>query len=236
MRTTLFLLLFAALFACKTRKEAPPKTDSTNLIRLVTQGCRGYCPVFSIDFRSNGSATYEGTRFVEKIGKMDFQLTPEELTKLKAEVQKVNLWQYPENIESRIADAPYATLTAYDGGKSHPVSGSIDRPKPILELEIFLKDLAEAHGLKVKKGVNPDDPMLKLTAQVVVKLKPDINAGNWAGKFGEDIKVRLVRRVSTENNWLLAYNPTQFTEKQFIDLLKDIEGVLDATPAPKTGN
>ena len=236
MRTTLLFLLFAALFACKTRKEAPPTTDSNNLIRLATQGCRGFCPIYTLDYRNNGSATYEGSRFVEKVGKVDFQLTADELGKLKTRVQNVNLWQYPENIESRVADAPYATLTAFDGNKSHPVSGSIDRPKPIMELEMLLKDLAEAHGLQVKKGVNPDDPMLKLTAKVVVKLKPEINAGNWAGKFSDDIKVQLVRRVSTENNWLLAYNPKQFTEKEFIDLLKDIEGVLDATPAPKTGN
>ena len=234
MRTTLFLLLFAALLACKTRKETPAPTDSNNLISLATQGCRGFCPVYTLDFRTNGSVAYEGARNVEKMGKSEFQLTPDELVKLKAEVQKTNLWQYPENIESRIADAPYAKLTVFEGNKSHSVSGSIDRPKPILELEMLMKDLAEAHGLKVKKGFNPDDPTLKLTAQVVVKLKPEINAGNWVAKFGEDIKLKLVRRVSTENNWLLAYNPQQFTEKEIMDLLKNVDGVLDVTP--KTGN
>jgi hypothetical protein len=244
MRNTTLLLLFAALFACKTRKEAnasmtPMDTKGGNqLISLATQGCRGWCPIYVLDFYTDGKVKYEGTRFVEKMGKSEFQLTPDELSRLTAEVKKANLWQYPENIESRVADAPYARLTVYDGAKSHPVSGSIDRPKPILELENMLKDLAEAHAVQVKKGVNPDDPALKLTAQVVVKLKPDVNAGNWAAKFNDEIKLRLVRRVSTENNWLVGYNPDQFTEKAITDLLKDLEGVLDVVPAKnmKLGN
>ena len=244
MRNTTLLLLFAALFACKARKETAASTPSmdtkggSQLISLATQGCRGWCPIYVLDFHTNGKVKYEGTRFVEKAGKSEFQLTPDELSKLTTEVKKVNLWQYPENIESRVADAPYARLTVYDGAKSHPVSGSIDRPKPILELENMLKDLAEAHGVQVKKGVNPDDPALKLTAQVVVKLKPDVNAGNWVAKFNDEIKLRLVRRVSTENNWLVGYNPDQFTEKAITDLLKDLEGVLDVVPAKnmKLGN
>lgn len=235
MRTTLLFLLLAAFFACKTRKDAPP-TDNSNLIRLATQGCRGYCPEYTLEFRNNGSVTYEGIRNVEKMGKTEFQLTPEELRTLKAEVQKVNLWQYPEMIESGVADAPYATLTVYDGSKSHPVSGSIDRPKPIIDLEVRLKNLAEAHGLQVKRGFDPNDPILKLTAQIVVKLKPEVNAGNWIAKFDDGIKLRLIRRVATENNWLLAYNPDQFSETEIIDLLKSVDGVLDALPPKDVKN
>lgn len=229
MRYFLLLLLVAALLACKTRKENPP-AGATNLVRLATQGCRGFCPSYTLDFRNDGSVAYEGTRYTVKMGKAEFKLTPDELKKVQAKVKEVNLWQYPENIESRIADAPYATLTAFDGDKSHSVSGSIDRPAPILELEMLLKDLTEAHGIQVKKGFNPDDPSLQMTAQVIVKLKPDVNAGNWVGKFGEDIKLKLVRRVSSENNWLVAYSPKVHTEQEIIGLLKDVEGVIDVTP------
>lgn len=203
---------------------------ATPFISMSTQGCRGFCPIYTLDFRNNGSVTYEGTQFVEKTGKIEFQLTPEELKQLQAKVQQVNLWQYPEHIESRVADAPYVTLKAYDGQKVHAVSGSIDRPKPIMELEMYMKDLAETHGIVVKKGVNPNDPIKKLTAQIIVKLKPEINSGNWIGNFGAEIPLRLIRRVSSDNNWLVAYDPKQFTETEIIDLMKSMEGVLDAVP------
>ncbi len=203
---------------------------ATPFISLSTQGCRGFCPIYTLDFRSDGSVAYEGTQFVEKTGKMEFQLTPEELKQLQAEVQQVNLWQYPEHIESRVADAPYATLKAYDGQKVHAVSGSIDRPKPLMELEMSMKDLAETHGIVVKKGVNPNDPIKKLTAQIIVKLKPEINSGNWIETFGEEIQLRLIRRVSSDNNWLVAYDPIMFKENEIIEIMKNTEGVLDAVP------
>lgn len=229
MRYTFFLLLFAASFACKTRKETPPASP-VNFVRLATQGCRGFCPSYTLDFRTDGSVAYEGTRYTFKTGKAEFQITADELKKLQDKVKTVNMWQYPENIESRVADAPYATITVFEGGKSHPVSGSIDRPAPILELEMLMKDITEAHGIQVKKGFNPDDPSLHLTAQVIVKLKPDVNAGNWASKFGDDIKIQLVRRISSENNWLVAYSPKTHTEQEIIALLKEVEGVVDVTP------
>ncbi len=226
MRHILFLFLFAALFACKTRKEMPAPAVDDRLISLATQGCRGWCPMYVLDFHNSGKVAYEGIRFVEKTGKSEFQLTADELNSLKETVKKADLWQYPEQIESRIADAPYATLTVYNGDKTHPVSGSIDRPRPLLELENKLKDLAEAHGLQVKKGVNPNDPALKMTAMLIVKLKPDLNAGNWSKPLQDESLLRLVRRVSSENNWMIGYDPTQHTEQEMMDLLKSMEGVL----------
>ena len=227
MRHTLFLFLLAALFACKTRKEMPAAAPADDrLISLATQGCRGWCPTYVLDFYSSGKVQYEGIRYVEKSGKSEFQLTVDELTSLKDAVKKADLWQYPEHIESRVADAPYATLTVYNAEKTHPVSGSIDRPRPLLELENRLKDLAEAHGLQVKKGVNPNDPALKMTAMLVVKLKPDINAGNWAKPLQDESLLRLVRRVSSENNWMIGYDPNVHTEQEMIEMLKGLEGVV----------
>ena len=96
----------------------------------------------------------------------------------------------------------------------------------MLELENRLKDLAEAHGLQVKKGVNPNDPALKMTAMLVVKLKPDINAGNWAKPLQDESLLRLVRRVSSENNWMIGYDPNVHTEQEMIEMLKGLEGVV----------
>lgn len=230
MRYLLTFLLAAALFACKTRKEMQTPAAATNLVKLATQGCRGFCPMYNLDFHTDGSVAYEGLRFTVKPGKGEFQLTADELKKLQAKLKDVNMWQYPENIESRIADAPYATITVYDGAKSHAVSGSIDRPTPIMELEMLMKDLSEAHGYPVKKGFNPDDPSLQMTAQVIVKLKPDVNAGNWVNNLGEDLKLKLVRRIATENNWLVAYSPKVHTQEEIISLLKTVDGVIDAMP------
>ena len=36
-----------------------------------------------------------------------------------------------------------------------------------------------------------------------------------------------MRRISSDNIWLIGYNPAQIQEAQLIDLLKDMEGVLE---------
>ncbi len=200
--------------------------DASSLIELRTGGCFGFCPMFHLTALNNGLVRYEGERFVEKTGKDSFQLTPAELKQLKAKVKEVNLWQYPDKINTDIADAPFATLVAYEGGRSKTVTGSVDRPAPLLELEALLKDLAEAHGLQVKRGVNPKDPPAKTPKEVIVKLKPEINAGNWVAQF-QEIKVRLVRRIGSENIWLVSYDSSQIEEKELIEYLKSTQGVLE---------
>ncbi|GAB4489670.1 MAG: hypothetical protein OHK0019_07570 [Saprospiraceae bacterium] len=227
MKTLLFLLVSLSVVSSAEKcQKKPSKEDKTGLVSLETGPCFGFCPVFKMDVLKNGLVRYEGLRFVEKMGKDSFKLTDAELKQLKTKVKEVNLWQYPDMIKTDVVDAPFAILTAYEGEKSKIVRGSIDRPAPLLELEDFLKDLGEAHGLQLKRGVNPNSPPAGVSKEIIVKLKPELNAGNWVNQFTE-FKLRLVRRIATENIWLVAFDPKQIEEKTLIDVLKDMDGVLD---------
>ena len=223
--TVLALLACLSLFACKTQKNNA-LAPGVPFVGLQTGGCFGYCPVFKLTATTSGLVRYEGERFVEKEGRDSFLLTPAELTQLRSKVTAVNLWQYPDRIESDIQDAPSATLTAYDGTRSKSVSGSIDRPAPLLELENMLKDLAEVHGLQVKRGVNPNAVPEATKKELIVKLRPELNAGNWIGQFS-DIRLRLVRRISAENIWVVAYDSKEIEEKSIIELLKNTDGAVE---------
>lgn len=225
MKTLLFFLSALTLIATEKCKKKSSASDMSNLVSLETGPCFGFCPVFKLDVLNNGLVRYEGVRFVEKVGKDSFKLTDPELKQLKAKIKEVNLWQYPDMIKTDVVDAPFATLTAYEEGKSKTVRGSIDRPAPLLALEGLLKDLAEAHDLQLKRGVNPNTPPAGTQRELIVKLKPEVNAGNWINQFTE-FKLRLVRRVATENTWLVAFDPKQIEEKTLIDVLKDMDGVI----------
>lgn len=134
-----------------------PAAD-TKLVSLQTFPCRGFCPMYTLTAYNSGLLEYNGEKFVEKVGTATVTLTAKELEQLRSETAKVDLWQYPDDIKSQVMDAPYATLMVWKDGKTKSVRGSIDRPKPVLELEKLMKNLAEAHGLKVIKGVNPNPP------------------------------------------------------------------------------
>lgn len=213
------LLLLAAGKCGKTR-------EARSLVAMESGACFGFCPVFKLTALGDGLVYFEGIRYTEKIGKDSFNLTAGELKNLKAKVREVNLWQYPDNVETHVADAPYVTLTAWEGKKVKTVKGSIDRPAPLLELENLLKDLAEAHGIDVKRGVNPNEIPDASKRELIVRLRPELNAGNWIAKIS-DIKIRLVRRLSEDNIWLVTYDGTQVQEQSLIDMLKKMDGVLD---------
>jgi len=228
MKALLFFLASINLMAnskCN-GKPAVIANDPYQLVQVEMHGCRGFCPTYKLLFRNDGALEYEGIRNMIKQGMDTVQLSNSELKQLRAAIASVNLWQYPERIESQVADAPNSTITVFNSGKQHAVQGSIDRPKPILEFELLLKDLAEAHGLKVKEGVNPYEAPAN-QQEILVKFKPEVNPGNFMMQF-EEIRLRIVRRVSAENLWIIGYNPDQITQKQLIDTLKSMEGVLEA--------
>ncbi len=228
MKTLLFFLASISLMAnskCQGKPKALPN-DPSPLVQLEMHGCRGFCPTYKMLFWNDGKLEYEGIRNMVKQGTDTVRLSEKELKQLREALATLNLWQYPERIESQVADAPSAAITVFSKEKEHSVQGSIDRPKPILEFEDLLEDLAEAHGLKVREGVNPYTAPAN-QQEVLVKFKPDVNPGNFLMRF-EDIRLRIVRRASTENLWIIGYNPDQITQKQLIDLLKGMDGVLEA--------
>ena len=68
--------------------------------------------------------------------------------------------------------------------------------------------------------------------EVIVHLKPGVNAGNWLMQF-EELNLRLIRQVSADI-WLVAYNPAEIKEQGLIDLLKRTKDVLDVQPNRQT--
>lgn len=219
------MMILAALISCQTGKQTA--SPDALFVEIKSGACFGFCPVFRLTVRNNGLVEYEGIRFAEKTGLDSFQLTKAELAGLRKKVRQVNLWQYPDRIETQVADAPFVTLTAFRDGQSKSVVGSIDRPAPLLELETLLKNLAEKHDFQVDRGVNPNEIPAERRKEVIVKLQPDVNAGNWVREF-TGYRFVLVRRLSSENIWLVAYDPAQMEEQEVLRLFKGSKGVLEA--------
>lgn len=227
MRLSFFITL-VFFMACTSRQTAQSggKRQVSVFAGLETSGCYGWCPVYKLSFLTDGKVLYEGIRFIEKIGTAEIKLTNAETKALKAAVERANLWQYPEKMESNVVDAPGATLIAHRRNETKRVFGTIDRPKPLLELQDLMKSTVEKHGLNLK-GVNPKNSTPATPkAELIVQLKKEINAGNWLLKF-EELKLKLVRRIAADNIWLVSYDPSEIAEKSLIELLKNSEGVLE---------
>lgn len=219
--------------ACKSNKKSENATvvaDASPMIMLETSPCRGFCPVFKISVKNDGQAEYEGIRFVKQMGLSKFSLTTAELDGLKKMLQEVNLWQYPESFPVTIVDAAGASITIYKGNETKTIRGSVERPKPIRDVEEHLKSLAKAHGYNLDSmdpnAIDENAPKKEL----LVKLKPDVNAGNWLNAFNQSTKanLRLVKRISAENIWVVMYDASKHSAGDLLTLLKSNESVIEA--------
>lgn len=238
MKHPLFLLAIAMMYACLPQTRAQLSSDWTAntpktsvnavLVHFETGGCRGYCPIYKLTFRHDGTMDYFGSRHVEEVGEKTIKLSADEFSQLQNAVRRANLAEQPSRLPTNIADAPAHTFTVFDGNKKHSVVGMGPLPEHIQALDKLMQNIAEAHGIMVKNGVDPNDPAA-MKGQVLVELKPDVNAGNFCMQFME-FKTRPVRRVSEENIWILGFNPSELTEAQFIEILRSMQGVVSAQP------
>lgn len=227
-------LLAGACSRSKVKSDLVQAAPAPPLIQLETSPCRGYCPVYRVLFRANGVAEYEGERFVEKIGRDSFRLTASELVQLRKAVETTNLWQYPNEFPVTIADAPGASLTVYRNSEQKTVRGSMERPKPIRDLDELLRQLTRAHGINLDSK-DPNALPEGAQSELLVKLKPGLNAGNWLRDFnqgGSEVQLKLVRRTggTGDNIWVVGYDRRKIEEKTLLDLLKTTDGVLEAQP------
>jgi Domain of unknown function (DUF6438) len=233
MKLVTLFFVGLSLIACKSNKKSDvvmQPTENQSLIILETTPCRGYCPVYKLDFGVDGTVQYEGIRFVQKIGTSSFQLTAAEQISLRKKLETANLWQYPESFPVTIADGPGATITIYNGKSEKNIRGSVERPKPIRDVQEFLAGLAKAHGYKLD-SFNPDDiPDNAPKTELLVKLKPEINAGNWLRDINKVSKtnLKLVRRIGADNIWVIAFDASKFEQDDILTLLKSHEHVLEA--------
>ncbi len=237
----LLLLIAAFIVACNPQENAfaqqptsgaPAPGSTGTLIQLETGACRGFCPVYKLTFYNNGTMEYVGTRNVDVVGTEKVRLSINEYSQLLKEVRMVNLWQYPSEIQSTVVDAPVHTFTVFEGTNSHAVKGTAGIPKPIMDLEALMQNIAADHGLPVRTGNDPNNPAT-LKGQVIVRFNMDVNAKQFCNQF-TDLKVRTVRHLSEDNTWVIGFNPTEVTEEQFTSLLKDMVGVMAVEPDKQT--
>lgn len=198
------------------------------LVSLTTGNCKHYCPSYALTFYTNGQMDFAGYGNVEKVGEQTIQLSANEFSKLQDEVRRANLWQYEAVVPGSVPDAPMHQFVVYDGSKMHTVKATSDLPKGLRSLDKLMQDIAEKHGIKVKKGVDPNDPA-SATGEVIVKLRPGLDAEAFCAQFME-LKVRLLRQYSEDNIWLIGYNPSEVTEANFIEIMRGTEGVQTVQP------
>jgi len=111
--------------------NSPIHKEKSLIIYLERTACFGTCPIYTIEIFNDGSGIYTGKRFVEKIGKIQFNVKKKDLENILKQAKKIGFNKFNDTYTEPVTDLPTTFIQIKDKKiKDH--SGS---PKELRELE-----------------------------------------------------------------------------------------------------
>lgn len=128
-------------------KKLPSVTPKIYVVAALEKtDCYGNCPSFKFQLLSNGEATYEGRKFVNRFGKFVADVDEATILFIKERADELDIIKlndtYPTN-RHFLNDLPLTISTMGNGRNNISIKNNYDAPKALLEYEIFLEDLIE---------------------------------------------------------------------------------------------
>jgi hypothetical protein len=128
-------------------------------ITLARTPCFGFCPVYDLTIRGDGTVVYTGTGYVATRGRQEGHISTAQVQELLAFFNKVAYTALqPEYTMYEITDLPYATTSLTVDGQTHRVNhyhGDRSAPEKLRLLEDRI-DAVVNSAQWIKQG--PDDP------------------------------------------------------------------------------
>ncbi|MCO6488606.1 MAG: hypothetical protein J5I98_09330 [Phaeodactylibacter sp.] len=122
-----------------------PRTEPRLLASLKRTACYGRCPVYEVQFYSNGQAIYQGERNVPLHGIYLAFVSDSTINLILEKAYDIGFFGlsdfYPENGEP-IADLPQSTTYLNDGRQEKTIVNNHLAPVGLLSFERFLDELA----------------------------------------------------------------------------------------------
>jgi hypothetical protein len=85
--------------------------DEISSITLRRGPCFGTCPVYEVTLRSDGLATWDGERFVQRVGRYTGEIGLEEYGRLARFVHRAGFFRWEDEYVTNVADLPDYFLT-----------------------------------------------------------------------------------------------------------------------------
>ncbi|MCB9303844.1 MAG: hypothetical protein H6566_24665 [Lewinellaceae bacterium] len=122
-----------------------PATEPHLMASLKRTPCYGRCPVYEVQFFSNGEVVFKGERNIKRLGIFLAQAPDSTLQRLREEARLANFFAlsdvYPENGDI-IEDLPETITFFADGKRQKTITNYYNAPLALLRFEQFLDNVA----------------------------------------------------------------------------------------------
>jgi hypothetical protein len=107
--------------------------------------CFGACPIYEVTLRSDGTATWDGERFVDRLGHYEGQVDLNDYGRLAGFIQRAGFFGWEPEYLANVTDLPDYVLTVVAGGKTKTVrQNGVDEPPDFWVIAALVDHLAEA--------------------------------------------------------------------------------------------
>lgn len=117
---------------------------------MEREGCFGTCPAYKVELFGNGTAVYEGSGFVDVLGRHRYRIDPEEVAKLVESARSKDLWSLRSQYTGNISDQASCRVTIALGDEVHAISDYVGRlagmPEAVTEFENEIDKAAQSNA------------------------------------------------------------------------------------------
>jgi hypothetical protein len=114
-------------------------------ITLRRGPCFGSCPMYEVTLRADGTATWDGERFVDRLGHYEGQVDANDYERLARFIQRAGFFGWKLEYLGDVTDLPDYVLTVVAGNKTKTVrQNGVDEPPDFWVIAALVDHLAEA--------------------------------------------------------------------------------------------
>ena len=114
-------------------------------ITLRRGACFGTCPIYEVTLRADGTASWDGERFVDRLGQYTGEVDRNDYGRLAAFVQRAGFFDWDPEYLADVTDLPDYVLTVEAGGQSTSVrQNGTDEPPDFWVIAALVDHQADA--------------------------------------------------------------------------------------------
>jgi hypothetical protein len=117
--------------------------ETPTSVTLRRGACFGTCPIYEVTLRADGSAAWNGERFVERLGRHTGEVRADEYDRLARFVLRAGFFGWEDEYVADVTDTPDYFLTATTGQRSKTVrQNATDEPPDFWVIATLVDALA----------------------------------------------------------------------------------------------
>ena len=147
-----YLLFLCVLFACGSSKNSTEtkvkELKKELIISLQRTPCYGTCPIYKMEIFSDGSASYHGERFVDKIGDYEFTVSRETINYILKKAVESGFFELEDKYTANITDLPKTITFIKNSREEKRVINYYGAPKALKEFESLVDGCIDYRKMK----------------------------------------------------------------------------------------